>query len=114
MVVAAAAAAAMALLIYLVATQNALGSWILTLALPVAVIFGIVRRKLSGVSVSESVRPAVQGVSEVQDMVLNRPGTAVTYGTSVGPLATEYDPRFDDALRDDPDQRGDATSGDRG
>ena len=89
----AATAAVLALLIYLIATQNSLGSWILTLAVPIAVVYGIVRRRLSGRSASDSVRPAVQGVNDVQDMVLNRPGIAVTHGTSMGPVATEHDPR---------------------
>ncbi|MDO8150274.1 hypothetical protein [Isoptericola sp. b408] len=99
--------ALMALLLYLISTKNPLGGWIVSLTLPGIVVYGLVRRRVSGKSTSASVRPAAQGMNEVQDVVLNRPGVSVTYGSPEGTVATEYDPRIVDFL-DDPGHHDDS------
>jgi hypothetical protein len=109
-VVAASLAALTAALVYLIATRNDLGSWVLTLALPILVLYGVVRRRIAGRSTAASVRPAVQGLNEVQDVVLNRPGIAVTYGSPVRDVAAQHEPRSPDPLLDVPDPRRDRSS----
>jgi hypothetical protein len=106
-------AASMAVLIYLMATQNALGSLLITLGLPIVVLCGVVRRVISGNRTSAAVRPAVQGMGEVQDVVLNRPGLAVTYGSPVQAVVMEYDPTSHDPITDESGRHGGLPSTDR-
>ncbi|PFG44143.1 hypothetical protein ATJ88_2861 [Isoptericola jiangsuensis] len=104
--VVASVAALMALLVYSIATGNGIAGWILSLALPVLVVCGVVRRRLSGHSVSSAVRPAAQGLNEVQGVVLNRPGSAVIYGSPVRDVAADHDARSREPLLSEPDRNG--------
>ncbi len=63
-----------------------------------AVVVALVVRVVRSRSVREGLRPAGQGIDEVQDLYLGRIRPPVTYGDGAGPVAELVEPVPDDPL----------------
>ncbi|GAA4729947.1 hypothetical protein GCM10023216_21960 [Isoptericola chiayiensis] len=88
--------------IWAIVTGHVVGGWILSLTLPALVAYGLIRRLLHARRPTPAVRPAVQGMGEVQNMILNRPSVPVTYGSQVETVVVEGDSDIRDSLFEDP------------
>ena len=63
-----------------------------------AVVVALVVRVVRSRSLREALRPAAQGIDEVQDLYLGRIRPPVEYGGAAGPVATLVEPLPDDPL----------------